>query len=497
MGLNIAERVIVATNKGVPADFYATGIGDDAAISQAINSLVAAGGGKVTLENGIYNITQPILLTALVNIEIEGLGTGATVLKLGNGINKDVFQITGSTQRIKIRSLTIDGNSSNNTKGNGIYIQVASGSGDADHMFENLIIQNCANDGFKIDTPVPQGSWYFLKVHTTNNGGNGFNLVYPGLTDSVFDQCIADTNALNGFYIGGFDCQYIGCKAFYNGSQAAGHGWRIVGYNNYFTNCEAQDNYGSGFYSQNEGDATYGSQDCVFVNCAADSNNQALNPAYGVGFQLINVQNWMLVNCQAFVRPYPSFTQRLGVSLEKNAANNRIVNLQGTGNSQALYSDTSTGTGNFPLHISGLQSEHSDAFDVQNNLYFKYGNYLGVSPGSNWPNGTHKLVEVDFDGSNDEVNFYAPGNNTNTQKIFSLGSDRSIGFYGHQRSKVQVLATGVSHTVDDVIAALQAVGLVYQTTTSTSTSSTSTSTSTTTTSTSTSSSTSTSTTTTL
>ncbi len=467
-------------------------------------------GGSIFIRAGTY-LTSTEINISTSNITIEGEGM-STILKAANSANiRSVLAISGTgTTEVKLRNFCVDGNKANQSSGDGIYVTGPTSS-NCGIVLEDILIQNCKNNGFAMSGNPGTSSMYFTRVRSTTNDSNGFYFPYnlgAALTDSVFDSCIADTNALNGFYLSVLDSHFFACKAYYNGSAGGNnHGITIAGYNNFFVDCEAQDNYQSGFYSENAGDPTYGAEYCTFTNCTGNNNGQTGGVTYACGLQAINVKGWQVIGGVYNTHPYPSFIQRIGVSLEGTTTLTRVISVQGENNSDSLYKDTSSGA-NYPLHIPGVTSKLSDDMqagthkisfgtgyinstdtqnlvfdsgtsriqfqnfseiffnglnknislynasdntlgitntgggkahlDIQNQLTFGYGEYLGVSPASSWPSGTHKLIEVSYNGSNDQVDFYTPGSQRSTS-LLTLTSDGKI------TGKTQIGFTGTTN----------------------------------------------------
>jgi hypothetical protein len=345
----VASATAPAATKNL-ANYICDGVNDDVEINAAITAILAAGtgGGKVTLSEGQFNLNASINLSSSY-LNIEGQGIGATLLKTQAASNANVFNLSGTgTIHLSIRRMQIDCNRANNTFGSGIHINTPWQNYDAEHIFEDLLITNCNNNGVEAAANADTRAMFFSRVHVKGVSGNGFYFPWPSITDSIFEDCIADTVALNGFYQGGANNHHLNCKMFYCGSTAgSNHGFNMVGYNNYYENCEAQDNYQSGFYGDIiGGDPTYRNFGCTFVNCIADSNNQNNNATYGCGFQGVGVKQWQIIGGISMTRPYPSFTQRVGISFSGGADQN-YVNGTFLFSNTTNYSDTSTGNNVF------------------------------------------------------------------------------------------------------------------------------------------------------
>lgn len=362
--IKTVNLVVAQQSLGVRADYYLDGVEDEDEINAAIAALPAAGG-KISLVATTVTIDGAIIINKS-NVEIEGLGIGATTITQKNKASGggNIIEITGSgTVQAKIRNLTVDGNKSNVLYGSGIYITTPwqSGSWDPQHVIEDVRIYNCKNNGLHVVDSSDTRVLMVTRVIATRNDGNGFFMPAPSCTDGIFTDCIADTNLLSGFYIGCLNTTFTGCKAFYNGATAGENmGFMIVGYNNKFVNCEAQDNYQSGFYGNGAyGDATYHNQGNIFVSCVADSNGQGNNSTYQKGMHLIDCREWQIIGGRYLNAPYGSFKQNYGISLEGSTQLCVIAGITGAGNNYGLINDASTNAnGNFYL-------ENNNEFNVK------------------------------------------------------------------------------------------------------------------------------------
>lgn len=217
-----------------------SGASDSAAIQAAHDSVFAAGGGIVQLSEGVYQISAALVWRT--GVVLRGAGPYATMLKLANSANDDVFRtvnfstLTGSgnpvqgssddsetncgPSRFGIEGLTVDGNKANNTSGYGLRIY------GYDFWLNNVRVRNCAQDGiyseWGTDPSVPNSSTHdsmeadLAQVKSHHNGGNG--VTWKGPHDSRFDRVASYLNGGNGFYHGGNDggTQHETCHAYAN-----------------------------------------------------------------------------------------------------------------------------------------------------------------------------------------------------------------------------------------------------------------------------------------
>jgi hypothetical protein len=352
------------------ADYVCTGTNDQNTINSAISS-VASAGGTVRLSAGTFTISAPVTITAS-SISLEGTGV-STKLNVPEGTDISyAIEITGTgTVEVKIRKLYIQ-LFAGDSNGTGIYIDTPWSTTDTQHTFEDLYINGCPNNGIQVPASADTRVMLFNRVHVKAVGGNGFYMAYPSVTDSVFTNCIADTTGDSGFFIGGANNWFTNCKSFYCGSSGGNtHGFYIVGYNNYFTGCQAQDNYQSGFYGDNTGDATYGSYGCTFDNCSADSNGQNGGSTYCRGWQVNGAKNWQITGGLAFNRPYGSYWQKYGISVQGTSSDTVINDVLFFGNVTAGLIDTSAGptysTSNPTpswINVQEYAADHTGAIDA-------------------------------------------------------------------------------------------------------------------------------------
>ena len=95
------------------ADYVCDGVADDVQINAAIAAL-PAGGGKVVLSEGTFNIAASIALVS--NLVLQGQGIGVTVLNLVAAANVSVLSAS-SKSNLALADLTVDGNKANQTSG--------------------------------------------------------------------------------------------------------------------------------------------------------------------------------------------------------------------------------------------------------------------------------------------------------------------------------------------------------------------------------------------
>ena len=187
-----------------------------AAMQAAIDAVAAAGGGVVRLSAKTYLISDSIILKSRVSL--QGAGRGATVIKLANGVNKDVVTLenayslfgtndSGGAIKWGLRDLTLDGNRLNqspadpdtcnglayygtdylvenvdiiNVKGHGIrseWYQYGETSGGLESEFINVSIDICGRNGWWCRGPHDHHSNHLVVI----DAGQEANDTYYGV----------------------------------------------------------------------------------------------------------------------------------------------------------------------------------------------------------------------------------------------------------------------------------------------------------------------------
>lgn len=185
------------------------GVTNDTAAVQAAIDAIPASGGTVYFPAGTYlcNVRVGSL------ISLRGAGTAISILKSVPGSNRDVIAgknfmgLTGSAKAtpeargdnyLYLSDLTIDGNKRANRMGNGIRIWGRS------HIWQNLIVQNCANDGVFTEFTTHDGGEtqdaleaFFDNIKCVQNDANGWT--HRGPHDSVLRNFVTFSNGGWGF----------------------------------------------------------------------------------------------------------------------------------------------------------------------------------------------------------------------------------------------------------------------------------------------------------
>jgi len=193
------------------------GLADFITITAAITAAHDAGGGRVVLGPyvGMTSSTLWTNSTVLMRSGVDVVGTSKSVrLELANGSNCDVVSspnfgaLTGTGQanldpateatgpsRWSLKNLTIDGNRTNQTAGNGVRVYAFN------YVLEGLTIENCWDTGLYGEWGQPSNTglqafectWKDLKIR--KNGHHGW--VHCGPSDGRCDDITIESNRQN------------------------------------------------------------------------------------------------------------------------------------------------------------------------------------------------------------------------------------------------------------------------------------------------------------
>lgn len=194
---------------------------------------------------GTYIISQ---LQLTEGTTIQGDGLFSSVLKSNTPTDMLVLYDELSAY-VSIRDIFIDGNYKA-TRGVRAYKEVYSLQNlDNSFTMENVYVKRCTIANIQLGK---EGTASIMECKLTNvkaeqGLGVGFHFTAK-CTDSYIEGCYANSNALGGFLIEGYNLKFSNCKACWNGTLENKKSGFIVtkGSFNAFTNCESQDNYGHG-----------------------------------------------------------------------------------------------------------------------------------------------------------------------------------------------------------------------------------------------------------
>lgn len=263
----------------VKKDFGATGDGstvDSTAIQNAIDAVIALGGGVVYLPRGTYVVKNLFMDD---NVTIAGAGMGVSILKLvDDASDGDVVlrasEAAATVSNIHGRDFTIDGN------------KAQYGSADTKTLY-GLYLGAGADDTLSVfDT-----TW--TRIEIKNCKTYAFDVVR--CNRATFTDCWSHDN--------GFD----------TGTSNNCAGWEILSDNVTLINCIAEDNIGAAGFAFGQSSFVY--EGAVFQGCIARGNIEGFfirHNHYNVtcssciaydndaGFYIRNGNDTTLVGCQSF-----------------------------------------------------------------------------------------------------------------------------------------------------------------------------------------------------
>lgn len=326
-----ATKVVASSsapaNIKAAADYVCDGSSDEVEINLAIAAIASdtislgTQGGTVLLWGTNFSVAGPILMRSQVTL--EGVGQWATVVKpVGSyrpGSTGGVIQLySPNSQYTTVRNLAIHGNASAGALCCGIYYAQGVGQEyDASHRMMDMYIYATGWHGISlVATGVGNErnrGMYLSNIRIIDAGTTvsptacGLNIESP---DSFFIGVDVGSSASHGIRVAGSNNRFVSCKAWYSGSLATavhqGCGFYMsTGGRNEFSGCEAQDNYGDGFY--------VGGGFQTLSSCMADSNgyNRGGGAGAGVGWtgSGFYVSGWTTIQ---------------GIALDKNEAGRGI-----------------------------------------------------------------------------------------------------------------------------------------------------------------------------
>ena len=136
-----------------------------APINDALQVLADNGGGEIVLPAGIFWCKQTVVIPA--GCTLRGAGPG-TILKAASGLDADVIANEAGATGCQVLNLTVDGNRTTQTVGNGISL-----TGCDDAIIGAVTVQNCYDDGILLsdcDRPI------FGGAAAVSNGVHGAHL---------------------------------------------------------------------------------------------------------------------------------------------------------------------------------------------------------------------------------------------------------------------------------------------------------------------------------
>ncbi len=276
-----------------PASAVAVGPWEYVAPGSSIQTAISGGAKAIQLGAGTYNITAPITPTR--GCAIRGVGQSTRIVATAAMDSVIAIGAGGAIDGVYIGDLVCDAAGNANY---GINLNIVGTSGN----YKGEPDAVCRLDDLWVFAPVLDGVIYqgsdtqatiTSRVRVRQAGQHGFNLLAP---DNVFIACEATTassGGQHGFYVGGANCHFHGCKAWY----CRGYGWHIKGTRNSFVGCESQDTKLHGWYIE------YAKN--TFTGCIADT--AAMYDVGGTagnsdGFYIVPGTQMTMTGCLAFDR---------------------------------------------------------------------------------------------------------------------------------------------------------------------------------------------------
>ncbi len=405
---------------------------DTTAIQSAIAAASAASGGIVYLPQGTYLLSSPLTITSN-NVSLIGAGIGATVLKAKSGSEGiDMLIIGDNINTIsKVRVQGILFNAANQkTGGKAINVRIAfqlwlesinlENQYDALYIhnstlifFSNSNIRETSHNGVWWDNDLQSGYDLYINNVCMDNpsvSNSGYGIYWNGGENLVIQNCDVE-HFTQGFFIApsagrvchfGFfiNAEFDTCGDNCIDINSAGGDVNGLTFTNGWTGTAV--NYGV-LISNGAGGLTSGIR---FIGHKSYHNGLA-------GFRLDGGSDIHLADCDVISNSQTNSGTRNGVEITGNTASNWSIIGGRFGNGQDQ--------GSTQLH--GILTDTAS---------FTNAKILGTDVTGNTNSG------IQLNGS------------TGVQAVSNLGY-------------APVLATGASHTVDDVISALQNLGLFSQT----------------------------------
>lgn len=323
--------------------------GTDAAtvINNAISSL--KNGGKILIKEGMYNISNSIILKG--GITIEGMGF-ATTLMLADNANVDVIYLAPNannrTLYITLKDFRINGNKTNNlTAGNGIHVNSIFKC-----LFENIRVINCRERGIFLTSSAGNKDNLenlLINCYVSSCEKHGVQLSWT--QDTVLFQIYSEYNTQNGIALYSSSNTLIRTHCYNN----ALNGLLLdQGDDNYITNCRFEYNQMHGLYIKTNRNKVIG--------CRSLSNSK-LNAGVYNGIHINNGQHNMVTSSVMTDGQNPK--QKYGIEEAGTSDYNILSNNVFIGNSVGAIN--SVGTNTIIKHNQGYKTENnilSEAFSI-------------------------------------------------------------------------------------------------------------------------------------
>lgn len=235
---------------------------------KAIDYLARKGLYNLYIPSGVYYISSVKITNVKTNVKINFFGDGITsswIYSINNNPSTAIIDASNCYES-EFHDFIIRGNKNNQIKEiTGLYINSTTNLQDL--KIYNVRVDNCSGNGAYIskaqshlmDTLINNCIFYSNKK---------YGLEMNGSTDASINECRFANNGFSGLVIRMGSNIVSNCKSYLNGvgtdEQNRYHGYELLSSSNMLSNCEAQENYGDGFYIR-------GSRN-ILSNCKADAN---------------------------------------------------------------------------------------------------------------------------------------------------------------------------------------------------------------------------------
>ena len=370
-----------------------------------------------------------------------------------------------------LTDFTLSCRSSNNEIENGILISVDNPKYDSYSTFENIRIHYIPN-GNGIWNKTGGRECRFNNIIIRECGGYG---LIAGSSDSLYYNISSNHNYKAGIWNTGSNNRFINNKCYLNGENNEGtnryelSGFYCTGIITTFTSCDAQENYGDGFYVANHNNS--------FINCKADANG--ISVVTGVDENLIysgfyistsytsqDIRNCQfVVECDDFRRSTNRQAQKYGMDI-KNLNSSNIV-LTSRNQVKDIYYDTgySINNSNFGNNFVVLNGNYFGNI-ISNRLSLK--NLDNFKPWIDIPynddvyriipnNGIQKKKKKNGNYSNTPININGGDSNdgviTTDSNYLLLFKARGLGFFdatGYSQQQIPADATDLASCISSL-----------------------------------------------
>lgn len=381
---------------------------------------------RIKLLNKTYTISNLILKP---RNNLVGSGIDNTTLLCKSGSSGSIISITANAWHYcYLADMTISCRTADNTIENAILIDVENPSYDSFSTFENIRIHYIPN-GNGIWNRRGGRECRFNNIFIREAGGYG---LIAGSSDSLYNDITSNHNYKAGIWNTGSNNRFVNCKAYVNGYGNAGinryelSGFYCTGIISSFTACDAQENYGDGFYVANSRN--------IYTGCKADANGISVqtgndeNLVYS-GFYISSSYTGSSIEECSFVIETDDFRRSTGRQAQKYGIDiNQLVKSNIFITSKNQVQDIYYGTG-YAINNSNFANNYI----VLNGNY--YGNTISnrltlkkLGDFKDWIDiydGDNSFYRLDTNGRL-QFNYFGSGSYTNTP--LKIRGDAQYGY---------------------------------------------------------------------